>query len=67
MAKNFLPFVFVPSILVILLGFSVSDALDAEFGRIITYDNFDHFKVSVCAVRSNIVFRLTYGYFYLPF
>lgn len=34
--------------LVIVLRVTVSDAYDAEFGRIITYDNFDHFKVSVC-------------------
>lgn len=33
--------------LVLVLRASVSDALDAEFGRIISYDNFDHFKVSV--------------------
>lgn len=38
---------FIPFALVIVLRVSVSEALDAEFGRIITYDNFDHFKVSV--------------------
>lgn len=38
---------FVPFALVIVLQVSISDAFDAEFGQIITYDNFDHFKVSV--------------------
>lgn len=37
---------FVPFALVIVLRVSISDAFDAEFGRIIAYDNFDHFKVS---------------------
>lgn len=47
MIHKIIHFAFVSFILVIVLSVSVSDALDAEFGRIITYDNFEHFKVSV--------------------
>lgn len=44
---------------VIVLRVSVSEALDAEFGRIITYDNFDHFKVSV---QQKVMNRRSHSY-----
>lgn len=30
---------------------SVCGDLEAEFGRVITYDNFEHYKVSVCELK----------------